>query len=335
VTRIAVFGAGSIGAYVGGALLTAGADAVLIGRARMHERLRAQGLKLSDLKGRSASLTYDNIPYFEDPAAMAGAGLIIVAVKSADTAAAGAAILQHAAPDAVVLSLQNGVGNAELLRGIIPHTVLAGMVPFNVVQTPDGRLHRGTAGELMVEKSPLLAGWHAAFAAAHLPLIEQDDFLSVQWGKLLVNLHNAVNALSDLPLKTELSQQDYRRSWALLMQEGLSVLDAAGIQPAKVLKLGPRALPWVMRLPDFLFHRIAASMLRISPDARSSMWEDLQAGRRTEVDYINGAVVKLAESLGRDAPYNRRVVALMRAAEAGTQGPLSGAALLRAFRAKG
>jgi 2-dehydropantoate 2-reductase len=84
-------------------------------------------------------------------------------------------------------------------------------------------------------------------------------------------------------------------------------------------------------LPDALFTRVAATMLRIDPQARSSMWEDLQAGRRTEVDYLNGAVVKLAQSLGLNAPANARMVTLMRAAEAGTQPALSGTVLWQAL----
>jgi len=88
----------------------------------------------------------------------------------------------------------------------------------------------------------------------------------------------------------------------------------------------------LLRLPDFLFTRIAATMLRIDPEARSSMWEDLQAGRRTEVDYINGAVLKLAATIGRDAPYNRRIVELIRRAEQGGSA-WKGDALLAQLRA--
>ena len=210
-------------------------------------------------------------------------------------------------------------------------TVLAGMVPFNVVQLPEGGLHRGTEGEMMVEASPALAPWHAAFSAAHAPLVERADFAEVQWGKLLLNLNNPVNALSGLPLKTELSQRAYRRCLALLIDEARVVLRAAGIHPAKVARVGPGLLPTLLRLPDALFTRVAAAMLRIDPQARSSMWEDLQAGRRTEVDYLNGAVVKLAQSLGLNSPANARMVALMRAAEAGTQPALSGSDLWRAL----
>jgi 2-dehydropantoate 2-reductase len=330
--KIAVFGAGSIGAYVGGVLLASGADVTLIGRARMRERIARHGLTLTDLNGHTSQLRPDQVPYTEDPAALSEAELILVTVKSADTAAAAKLIQTHARPSALVLSLQNGIGNADTLREFLPGAkVLAGMVPFNVVQLPEGRLHRGTEGEIAVQASPLWSVWHAAFQAGHVPLIEHADFAAVQWGKLLLNLNNPVNALSGLPLKTELSQRDYRRCFALLIDEALVVLRAAGIRPAKVARVGPRLLPPLLRLPDLLFTRVAAAMLRIDPQARSSMWEDLQAGRRTEVDYLNGAVLKLAQSVGQDAPVNRRMVALVRAAEAGTLPAMGSAELLKAL----
>ncbi|KQV89988.1 2-dehydropantoate 2-reductase [Massilia sp. Root351] len=327
---IAVFGAGSIGAYVGGALLGAGANVTLLGRARMRQRIAAHGLQLTDLHGRALRLDGARIPYTDDAAALAGAALILVTVKSADTAAAAEAIRVHAGPGALVLSLQNGVGNADTLRRILPGwTVLGGMVPFNVVQMPDGRLHRGTAGELMAEASPALQPWLAAFAAAQLPVTECADFASIQWGKLLINLNNSVNALSGVPLVQQLRQRGYRRSLALMVDEGRAVLARAGIKPAKVVSVGPRAFSLILRLPDALFTRVAASMLKIDPEARSSMWEDLQAGRKTEVHYLNGAITALAASLGMDAPVNRRMTELVTAAEEGKQGTLGAADMFK------
>lgn len=331
--KIVVFGAGTIGAYVGGSLLATGADVLLIGRARMREWIAGHGLHLTDLRGRQLRVAAGDVPYGEDPAALAQGGLILLTVKSADTAAAADAIAVHAPATAPVLSLQNGVGNLDLLRARLPgRTIIGGMVPFNVAQLEAGRLHRGTDGELMVEQSPALAPWRDAFRAAQLPLIERDDFQAVQWGKLLLNLNNPVNALSGLPLKTELSQRAYRRCLALLIDEALATLGAASIAPAKIGRVAPRLLPALLRLPDAIFTRLAASMLKIDPEARSSMWDDLQAGRRTEIDYLNGAVVALARKLGRDAPANRRMIELMRAAEAGS-GSLDGAALYRALDA--
>ncbi len=330
--KIAVFGAGSIGAYVGGSLMASGSDVVLIGRARMRAKIERHGLNLTDLHGARRVLEAAQISYTEDPAALKEANLILVTVKSADTAQAAQAIGQHALANALVISLQNGVGNAEVLAQALPHlTVLAGMVPFNVVALPEGRFHRGTEGDMGVQASPALARWKAAFKAAGVPLQAFDNFEQVQWGKLLLNLNNPVNALSGLPLKAELSQRAYRRCLALLISETLAVLQCAGIAPAKVARIGPKLLPWLLRLPDFLFVRVAAAMLRIDEEARSSMWDDLQMGRRTEVDYLNGAVVKLAHSIGLDAPANQRIVALIRQAEAGQQIAYAGEDLLLAI----
>jgi 2-dehydropantoate 2-reductase len=328
--RIVVLGSGSIGTYVGGALLNTGADVILIGRERMRQRLLQHGLKLSDMQQREVRLAGSDVPYHVDSHVLASADLILLTVKSSDTAAAAGLILEHANPVAPVLSLQNGIGNVATLRQLLPdREVLGGMVPFNVVQTDDGRLHRGTQGELMVQASPLLAPWLSLFASAHLPLIERTDFIEVQWGKLLLNLNNPLNALSGLPLKTQLSQRVWRRCLALLVDEALATLDAAGIVPGQVTKIPPRRLSLLMRLPDWLFSRVAAQMLRIDPEARSSMWEDLQAGRRTEIDYLNGAVVTLAASLGRTAPANQQLVTLIRQAEGGAMPALDGMALWR------
>jgi 2-dehydropantoate 2-reductase len=184
---------------------------------------------------------------------------------------------------------------------------------------------------VMVEASPRLAPWLPVFARARLPLQQQADFSAVQWGKLLINLNNAINALAGIPLQQEFSQRGYRRCLAALIDEGRTILLAAGIRPSKAVKLGPRVLPLVLRLPDALFRRVAAPMLRIDPEARSSMWEDLEAGRRTEVDYLNGAIVALAKSIGRSAPCNARIVALVRAAEQGARANIAGPQLYRAL----
>lgn len=326
--KIVVFGAGSIGVFVGGSLLAAGADVLLIGRARMGERIARQGVVLTDLHGRRIVFDGPQVHWSEDPGRLAEADLILVTVKSADTAAAADAIHAYAKSSALVLSLQNGVGNVATLRNRLKDIrVVGGMVPFNVVQMEDGRFHRGTEGELMVEAAPCIGQWLGIFEAAHLPLVERTDFASVQWGKLLLNLNNPVNALAGLPLKTELSQRAYRRCLALLIEEALDVLHAAGIAPAKVARVAPAMLPRILRLPDWLFKCLAGAMLRIDPEARSSMWEDLQAGRRTEIDYLNGAVVALARSSGRTAPANERVVDLIRRAEAGKCKDMDGAVL--------
>ncbi len=328
--KIAVFGTGSIGGYVGGALLAAGSDVLLIGRARMQAQLAQHGLQLSDWKQRQHQLTPQQIRYALEGSALSDADLILVTVKSAATQEAARQIAQYAKPGALVISLQNGIGNDALLRSALPQqTVLGGMVPFNVVQLGAGRLHRGTEGELAVQSHPALAPWQAEFARAGLPLSCPADFLALQWGKLLLNLNNPVNALANIPLKAELEQRAFRQCLAALIEEALAVLRLAGIRPAKVAVLPPALLVPLLRLPTPLFRLIASKMLKIDPEARSSMWEDLQHGRSTEIDYINGAVVQLARAHGTAAPRNQKIIDLIRQAEQHGAASVDAAQLLR------
>lgn len=313
-----IFGAGSIGCYVGGRLAQAGAHVSFVGRDRLAKEIAANGLRLTDYRGADLQLGAADFDYRTDPATAAEADLILVTVKSGATAEAAAVLARLARPDAVVVSFQNGIGNAETLQAALPgRTVLAGMVPFNVIRRGPGHFHQGTEGELDVQKHAVLAPFVDGFAKAGLPLRQHADLAPVQWAKLLLNLNNAVNALSALPLKEELSQRDYRRCLALAQREALALLDAAAIRPAKLTPLPPHWIPLVLRVPDALFRIIAAKMLAIDPLARSSMLDDLDAGRSTEVDWLNGEIVRLAVKLDRPAPVNARLAELVHAAEEG------------------
>jgi len=216
----------------------------------------------------------------------------------------------------VVVSFQNGIRNGELLRSrLTEQVVITGMVPFNVLNRGAGVFHQGTEGALDVQRDAALTPYLSAFERAGLPLTQHEDILPVQWAKLLLNLNNPINALSNLPLRDELSQRSYRRCLAAAQAETLEILDAAGIRPAQLLAIPMHRFPTVLRLPDFLFRRLASKVLAVDPLARTSMWEDLEAGRPTEIDYLNGEVVRLARSLGRTAPVNERLVGLIHAAE--------------------
>jgi 2-dehydropantoate 2-reductase len=156
----------------------------------------------------------------------------------------------------------------------------------------------------------------------------------VQWAKLLLNLNNAINALANRPLKEELSQRAYRLCLAMAQKEALALLKRAGIRPVKVTPLPTSWIPHVLSVPDAVFERLGRAMLTIDPLARSSMSDDLAAGRTTEIDWINGEVVRLAERLGQTALVNQRLCELVREAEQADVRPSwSGEALLAELRA--
>jgi 2-dehydropantoate 2-reductase len=141
------------------------------------------------------------------------------------------------------------------------------------------------------------------------------DMTAVLWGKLLINLNNALVALSGLPLASELADRRWRLILAGQIDEALAAMRASGIALARIGGLRPGLLPKLLRLPDWLFKRIARRMLAIDPQARSSMWDDLQRGRPTEIGELQGAVLRLAEKAGTAAPLLKRVTALVREAE--------------------
>jgi 2-dehydropantoate 2-reductase len=328
MTRIAVFGAGAVGCWVGGRLSAGGSDVTLIGRPRVMSEL-ATGLSTSELHGgtRTATPTLAT-----DAAAAASADLVLVTVKSAATAEAARELAPHLAPRAIIVSLQNGVRNARVLRDALPdHRVLAGMVPFNVIRRGPGHYHRASAGVIMFESNDAAAALAHACLRASLPFELRDDMPAVQWSKLVINLNNAINALSGVPLAQELADRDFRRCFAAAQREALALIRAAD-QPLARLTAIPT--PWIARLltmPDGMFKLLGGKVVEIDPAARSSMWDDLEAKRPTEIDYLCGEIVALADRLGTAAPINARLVALVREAERGGKRNFTGAQLRRAL----
>ncbi|WP_261385842.1 2-dehydropantoate 2-reductase [Tateyamaria omphalii] len=313
--RIAVAGAGSIGCYVGGLLAAAGHDVRFLARPRVAKACAEHGLQLTDYAGSAEDVM---APRMSDMAegAIAGADVVLVCVKSGDTADMAREIAVHA-PEAQVISLQNGVENAAILRAALPAAdVRAAMVPFNVVAEGATHYHRATSGDILIEAGPL-----PDLSTPALNWRQVGNIEAVQWGKLLINLGNAINALSDLPLLTQLQDRVWRRLMADQMAEALRILTAAGISPAKTTAAPPRLIPHILRLPTPIFRRIAAQMLTIDAHARSSMWDDLKRDRRTEIDALQGAIISLADRHGRQAPLNARMRYLIRKAEAAGKGP--------------
>ncbi len=322
-TRIAVAGAGSIGCYAGGCLALAGRTVTLLARQRIADTVQASGMTVADLAGGERRLPPTAIKASSDPVeAFADAGLILVTVKSGDTAGMAELIALHAPSDAVVVSLQNGVRNAAILRERLhpSQRVVAGMLPFNVIldEGEPLRMLRATSGETRVETG--VPGLVDLLNVEGFPVAAAGDIDAVLWGKLVLNLANALNALSGLPLAEQLSDRRWRLVLARQIEEAVTVMHAAGIRPARIGALSPALLPYVLRLPDFLFRIAARRMLSVDPRARPSTAVDLERGRPTETDEFQGAVIRLAEKTGTDAPLSRLVVERVRAAEAAGRG---------------
>jgi 2-dehydropantoate 2-reductase len=326
--RIVVLGAGSVGCFIGGVWAAAGLPVGFVGRPRIAHDIREHGLALSDFSGWEARLA--DVDYSCVPAALADADIILLCVKSGATADAAREIAEHGREGALVISFQNGVSNFDVLERELAgrFRIVRGMVSYNVAYLGQGRFHKGVAGELWAERRAETEALAGQVRGGPASLRLADDMVGIAWGKLLINLNNAVSALSGRTLLEELKQRDYRRVVAASQREGLGLLRRAGIKPAKIGPVAPRLLPLVIGSPDWLFNNVFLKKWKIDAKARSSMADDLAAGRTTEIDYLNGELVALADRLGVEAPVNRKIVELIRAAEAGAE-PLSPADLRR------
>ncbi len=311
-----VLGAGTIGCFLGGLIACRGEAVTLLGRPAVLTPLRAQGLRVR-LPGRELiHVAAGGFQTTDDPTELGRHRRILVTVKGTATESVAELLRQHAHPEAIVISFQNGVRNAHRLRSWIANTVLSGMVPFNVVQSQPGLFRQTTGGHLYLQDgTPSGAALAAVLKEAGLPTELRSDMERVLWSKLVLNLNNAVNALSGLPLKTMLLDRDYRWVLARAQAEALRLMAAAGFTTCRIGRLLPRSLPFVLRLPTLLFTSLARTSLDIDPEAGSSMQDDLNAGRITEIDQLNGEIVRLGEKLSRPAPVNALLRDLVQQAE--------------------
>ncbi len=328
---IGIFGAGAIGSYVGGYLAASGHKVMFLGRPRQMSSFAQHGLTLTHFDKPDIHVPSKAATFTDDPIHLRGCDIIFVTVKSQDTEHAAEQLAPIIAPGTLLISLQNGVGNTDILAAKLGEEhVIKAMIPNNVLAMKDGRYHMGTEGAIAMESTPHTQPLIDAMAAAGLDVEGRADMPALQWSKLIMNLSNACNTLAGLTIYEHLRGRDHRRVLAMAVDETLTVLRAAHITPPKVGKVNPKTIPALLRLPNFIYHRLMPLILKIDEKARSSMAQDLIHQKPlSEIDALNGAVVALGQKVGAPTPVNSYITAQVRAAfKAGQSPQLSGADML-------
>ena len=315
---VAVMGAGAVGCYFGGMLARAGAPVTLIGRSPHVEAIAADGLLLDtrDFSGRVM------VEASHDAAAARGAELVLVAVKTYDTETAARALAPHLDAGATVLSLQNGVENAAILRAATGRDAFPAVVWVAAEMTAPGTLTHAGRGDLVIgdpdrraagaeDRGRKLAGIARVFEASGVPCVVSEEIEAELWSKLAANCaFNPVSALSRARYARIGSSPAGRRLLTEAVAEVLAVAAAAGVAMGKRDPLGATL-------------RLAETMAA----ATSSMEQDVARGRRTEIDAMNGFVARRGEALGVPTPVNRALATLVRLVdEAAAPGSSRGAA---------
>jgi len=267
----------------------------LIGRPALAEAVRGSGLVLE----RAAQTDSVAVRATTEGSGVADAKLVLVCVKSGDTEAAGATIAPHLDPAAAVLSLQNGVDNADRLAAVLGRPVVPVAVYVATEMAGPGRVRHNGRGDLIIGASPVSGRIAAAFTAAGIPTTVSERAIDALWGKLILNCaYNALSALTQLPYGRLVQGEGVVACMTDVVRECVAVAEAAGVSVA----------------PDILDRVLGLSTTMA--DQRSSTAQDLARGRPSEIDHLNGYVVRTGTALGIPTPANRMLHTLVKLAEA-------------------
>lgn len=291
--KIAVMGAGAVGCYYGAMLALAGHEVTLIGRPALVAAVQTHGLILEKAGQRHICPVQASTA----PAAIAGAEMVLVCVKSGDTATAGTQIAPHLAPDTLLLSLQNGISNPETLAQTTGHPVIAAVVFMASAMAAPGVVRHEGRGELTIG-GPQADRAAAPLNAAAIPTQVSSDVMGLLWGKLLINCaYNAISAIARLPYGTVCATPGLPQLIQDITAECRAVAQAEGIT------LPPDIEHTIRNLPGWM------------PAQYSSTAQDVMRGRPTEIDFLNGEITRRAARHGIDVPINRTLTLLTKLAE--------------------
>jgi 2-dehydropantoate 2-reductase len=327
--HIVILGAGAIGCYLGTIWADAGCSVTLLGRQSILN-LHATGLNLSNGISIPAATLDENPKLSHDPSVLHSASLIVVTVKSTALPATIKDIERHAAAQTPILCLLNGIKPTRDLRRAFPNRqIAAGMVPYNVVWKDAATLQRSSVGDVIVERTPTTETLHALLNSATEPIQMSDTISAVQHGKLLLNLNNPINALSGKTLYHQLRERLFRRAYAAVLSEAITVLKAANIPHAQSGPLPATKIVKMLQMPNWFFNTLVLPRQKLDPNSQTSMAQDLAAGKPTEIATINGEICHIAQTAGISAPINTKLVQLIKVAEIGGAKTFSGTALCK------
>jgi 2-dehydropantoate 2-reductase len=292
--KIAVMGAGAVGSYYGGMLARAGHEVVLIARPGHVQTMADKGLLLETQTFRE----FIPVQASTQASPVRDADTMLFCVKSTDTESAGVAIRPFLSRHTLVLSLQNGVDNAQRLSAVLEHPVVPAVVYVATEMAGPGHVRHHGRGELLLGPSTGSADFTAVLVQAGIPVQVSDNVAGELWGKLIVNCAlNALSAVTQMPYGRLAQAPGVEQVMREVVQECQAVAQAEGL----VLTTDPWAA----------VQRIVQTM----PTQRSSTAQDLARGKRSEIDHLNGHVVRRGAALGIPTPANRVLHTLVKLLE--------------------
>lgn len=314
--KYAVIGLGAIGSIIGGLLTKSGEDVVLIGKKNQVETICQKGLRIDGLNG---SIFVKDVHASTDLSLLSDVDAVIICVKSQDTQNLANDLKKFVNKSALLISLQNGVKNLKILRDTTGNKAVSSAILFNAFYTKPGE------AEITIKGGLLLEADDSSFNKVNRlvnSLKEEglkskivDDIEGYAWSKLIVNLQNALTALTGQTIRESIVDKDSRTILIATMKEGINVVEKSGISLKTLPDIDPRKTIRRLSLFNSTMLNIGSRLLKIKGNARASMWQSLSRGKPTEIDFINGEIVNLAMMNNLKAPINTKLVELVKKAE--------------------
>ena len=304
--QIAVVGAGAVGSFYGAMLARAGHRVTLIGRPAHVQTTTRDGFKL-DLS-TSPETEIIRIEASSDFSSLRTADLVLFCVKSTDSASVALQIAPYLAPHALIMSLQNGVENAALIAQHVPHAVIPSVVYVATEITAPGCVKHHGRGELVIgtmqvsrlsDPQKTLQEIVVLFGSAQVPVQISQNVMVELWSKLMINCaFNAISGLAQIQYGKLAALASVRSTQTALVKEVIAVAQADGIHLSEAIALQA-------------VKQISVTM----GSQKSSTAQDMARSKPSEIDHLNGFIVRRGQALGVATPVNQALFALIKLVE--------------------
>jgi len=314
--KYAVIGIGAIGTVIGGLLVESGEEVVLLGRDYQIKKIKNEGIKIS---GLNKTKKIDNVNISSDIKQISESDIIIISIKSQDTKKLANNLKGNIKESALIVSFQNGVKNAQILRDITGNKVVSGIILFNSLYLKPGEIEITISGDILIENDKSnenniknLAN-NLSKNGIETKIVEKID--GYLFSKLIVNLQIAVTALTGQSVRESIIDTDSRKILVSVMSEGLKVLEKSGISIKPLPDIDPIKMIKRLKNTNTIFLKFGSIFMGVKKNARNSMWQSLDRRKTTEIDFINGEIVNIAKKNNLKAPVNNKLVDLIKEAE--------------------
>ncbi|MEF8848771.1 MAG: 2-dehydropantoate 2-reductase [Candidatus Thermoplasmatota archaeon] len=311
--RFGVVGLGAVGTVVGCFLSDSDEDVVLIGKKAQVKKIKKEGIEVY-LKGNKKKI--ENPRLSSNLESLEKVDVLFICVKSQDTENLAKDLKKNVGKKTIIVSLQNGIRNADILKKHLKNEILSTVVLFNVLFLEPGKVKITIPGGFFLQKTKKSSSKiRAKLEQAGLETREVDNIAGYLWSKIIFNLQNSVTALTGQTLRESFINKDSKKIIIETLKEGLDVVDKAGIEIKKLPVFDPKKLVFKLRILNSFLLKIGISLIGLEKNAKNSMQQSLLRNKKTEIDYINGEIVRLAEKNNLDATLNHKIVKLIKKAE--------------------